>query len=166
MQQAETKDVQPHAGGTQLVIAVFDDWNALHNVLVGMEANASVRAGTVLHARRDAPARAAQLGLLSELLKEMTELHFAQSHQRIACTVGPIAQRLSARLVGGARSIKEAVHGYLSPDQAWQLESHLVKGRLALCVELRSSDDYAVVCGRLVQASPHMVGLCSIKFEA
>jgi len=45
------------------------------------------------------------------------------------------------------------------------LESHLERGHLVLCIELRTPEDFSVLCGRLVQASPHMVELCNIKFE-
>jgi len=166
MQQAGNTVQRADAGATQFAIAVFDDWEALQAVLADMAVSASVRSGALLHARPDAPSATANPGLLGDLLKQTIELHFTQSHQRVVCTAGPVSRKLSARLVGGARSLAEAVRGYLSPDQAWQLESHLVKGHLALCVELRSAEDYAVVCGHLVQASPHMVGLCSITFEA
>jgi hypothetical protein len=35
-----------------------------------------------------------------------------------------------------------------------------------LCLQLRTPEDFSVVCGRLVQTSPHMVELCNIKFAS
>ena len=150
----------PERDAAQFVVAVFDDWEALHAVLVDMEADATVRSGAVLHAREDVPPRAAAL----RLLKEMAQLHFGP-RQRIACTVGQLARELSSRVAKGARNLAEALHGWLSAEQAGQLESHLERGHLVLCVELRTAEDFSVLCGRLVQASPHMVELCNIKFE-
>ena len=144
----------------QFAIAVFDDWDALHHVLAGIETHAPVHAATVLHARNDVPPHASTLGLL----KERKNLHFPHSRQHLTCTRGQLANELFARSASGARSIAEALHGWLGTDQARQLESHIEKGRLVLWVEVRTSEDYSVVCGRLVKASPHMVGLCQIGF--
>ena len=150
----------PQKDTAQFVVAVFDDWEALHAVLVDMQADATVRLGAVLHARKDIPPRAAALGML----KEMAQLPFGP-RQRIACTAGQLASELSSRVAKGARNLAEAMHGWLSAEQAGQLQSHLERGHLVLCVELRTPDDFSVLCGRLVQASPHMVELCNIKFE-
>jgi hypothetical protein len=146
----------------QFVIAVFDDWDALQTVLLSMEPNALVRAGSVLHARKHIPPHGSAL----PVLKETTDLHFAHSPQHITCTIGQLAHELSVKLAGGARSVAEALHSWLGSDQAGQLVSHIEMGRLVLWVEVQTSEDYSVVCGRLVQASPHMVGLCDIKFES
>jgi len=146
----------------QFVVAVFDDWQALHSVLVDMESRERARSGAVLHARKDIPPQTSALGML----KEMKELHFVHARQHIVCTMGQLAQELSLRSAGGARSIGEALRAWCGADQAGQLENHIEQGRLVLWVELRSSEDYSVVCGMLVQASPHMVGLCSVNFES
>jgi hypothetical protein len=148
--------------GAQFVVAVFDDWDALHAVLVGLEEDAPMLTGAVLHARKHVPPMASRLSLL----KDMAHLHFSQPRQDIACTVGQLAHELSARSARGARSLTDALHGWLSSDQAGQLQDHIGKGHLVLCLELRTPEDFSEVCGRLVQTSPHMVGLCNIKFEA
>jgi hypothetical protein len=98
------------------------------------------------------------------MLKEMAQLHFGP-RQRIACTAGQLGRELSSRAAKGARNLAEALRDWLSAEQAGQLASHLERGHLVLCVELRTPDDFSVLCGRLVQASPHMVELCNIKFE-
>jgi hypothetical protein len=149
----------PESNAAQFVVAVFDDWEALHAVLVDMQADATMRSGAVLHAREDVPPRVAALGML----KETAQLHFGP-RQRIVCTVGQLARELSSRGAKGARNLAEALHGWLSAEQAGQLESHLERGHLVLCLELRTPEDFSVLCGRLVLASPHMVELCNIKF--
>jgi hypothetical protein len=150
----------PERNAVQFVLAIFDDWEALCAVLVDMDADATMRLGAVLHAREDVPPRTATL----RLLKEMAQLHFGP-RQNVACTVGQLARELSSRVAKGARNLAEALHGWLSAEQARQLESHLERGHLVLCVQLRTPEEFSVLCGRLVQASPHMVELCNIKFE-
>jgi hypothetical protein len=158
----ETHGIRSQEHGAQFVIAVFDDWDALQGVLEDVSAREFDRFGTLLHAREDNP----PLAVRSGLLKEITELQFAASKQRIYCTRGEVAEKLAARLAHGARSLADAFHSWLSTDQAWQLQSHIEKGRLVLWLQLPTSEDFGAVCGRLVQASPHMVGLCNIDFKA
>jgi hypothetical protein len=148
--------------GAQFVIAVFDDWDTLHAIVEETTASAPRRSGAVLHARKDAPPKA----LRSHLLQEMAQLRFARSHLRIACTAGQLADELSARLLRGARNLAEALQGWVSTEQADELEGHLERGRLVLCIELDTPEDFSEVCGRLVNSSPHMVGLCTINFDA
>jgi hypothetical protein len=143
------------------VFAVFDDWDALETVLGDMVEPDSSRSGTVFHARKDNPPP----GLRSGLLKEATQLHFKGSNLTITCTRGEVAEELTARLASGARTLAGALHSWLSPDQAWQLQHHLEKGRVVLWLYLSATDEFGAVCGHLVQASPHMVGLCNINFE-
>jgi len=154
--------IEAERHGAQFVVAVFDDWETLHAVLVELEAGPTRRSGAVLHARKDIPPQASAVGLL----KEMSQLNFARSPRHIGCTAGQFAEGLSARLSRGALSLADALHGWLSSEQALQLESHIEKGHLVLCVELRTFEDFSLVCGRLVQASPHMVALCNIRFES
>lgn len=147
---------------SQFVIAVFDDWHALQTVLQDMTADELGRFGTVLHARKDHP----PLTVTSGFLKEITELHFESSKQRICCTRGEVAEELASRLATGARSLADALRSWLTTDQAWQLQSHIEKGRLVLWLRLPTSEAFGAVCGRLVHASPHMVGLCNINPKA
>ena len=142
------------------VLAVFDDWDTLHAVLLELESDKAARLVALLHARKDVPPKPSA----SSLLKHMTELRFERSRQHISCTMGLLAEALATRLTGGARTLADALRDWLGSNQAKQLERHLERGHLVLCVELRTSDDFSVVCGRLVQASPHMVELCNINF--
>jgi hypothetical protein len=147
--------------GSQFIVAVFDDWDALHAILLELESDKVARPVALLHARRDVPPKVSA----SNVLQQVTELHFERSHQHIACTMGQLSEAIATRLTGGARTLADALHDWLGSNQAKQLESHLERGHLVLCVELRTSDDFSIVCGRLVQASPHMVELCNVNFK-
>jgi hypothetical protein len=142
-------------------VAVFDDWDMLHSVLLELESDKAAQPVALLHARRDVPPKVSA----SSFLKQKTELHFERSRQQIACTMGQLAEALATRLTGGAQTLVDALHDWLGSNQAKQLESHIERGHLVLCVELRTPDDFSVVCGRLVQASPHMVELCNVNFK-
>jgi hypothetical protein len=148
----------PAEVGAQFVIAVFDEWEALQAVLEDMSLREFDRFGTLLYARNDDPPPV----VLSRLLKEITKLQYEGSKHHICCTRGGVATELAARLAHGARSLADALRSWLSTDQARQLQSHIEKGHLVLWLRLPTSEEFGRVCGRLVQATPHMVGLCNI----
>jgi hypothetical protein len=151
-----------HTSGAQFVVAVFDDWDTLHSVLLEMESDSAAQPVVLLHARMDVTAKVST----SSLLKQMTELRFERPQQHVACSDSQLAEALSTRIAGGARTLADALGDWLGSHQASQLESHLERGHLVLCVELRTSDDFSVTCGRLVQASPHVVELCNINLKS
>jgi hypothetical protein len=99
------------------------------------------------------------------LLKQMTELRFERSRLHIACTVGRLAEALSAHLARGARTLRTPWKTGWGPTRP-NNESHLERGHLVLCVELRTSEDFSVGCGKLVQTSRHMVELCNVMPES
>jgi hypothetical protein len=149
--------------GAQLVVAVFDDWETLHPVLVWMESDkAASRPATLLYARNDVPPEV----LGSSLLKHTTELRFKRPLQRIACTKGELAKALFERSVKGASTLADALDDWLGSTQAKQLETHLESGHVVLCVELRTSEDLSVVCGRLARASPHLIELSNVSLDS
>jgi hypothetical protein len=153
--------MQLHWSGTQLVVAVFDDWETLHPVLMWID-EAAPPPATLLHARKHVPAEV----LDSSLLKQMIELRFERPPQRIACTMGEVAKALSKRLVKGASTLADALDDWLGSTRAKQLESHLKSGHLVLCVELRTSEELSVVCGKLAQASPHLIELSNLSLDS
>jgi hypothetical protein len=154
----ENRAIDPKGEVTQFAIAVFDDWDALQAALQSIAS--SNLAGTVLHGRKDNGPATIGLGLPDDVM----ELHFAHSKQRVCCTRGAVAEEL-ARVAGGARSLADALRGWLSVDQARHMQSQIEKERLVLWLRLATPEDYGIVCGRLVQASPHMVDLCNIDFR-
>ena len=144
----------------QCVIAVFDDWESLQAVLE--EIGDQTRAGTtVLYSPRAIPSPTKS----PHLLGETVELHFAIAGQRIYCTRGEVAHGLGERLARGARGLGDALRRWLRTDQAWQLESHVEKGRFVLWLQPSTSDQFGMLCGRLVKASRHLVGVCNMNSQ-
>jgi hypothetical protein len=142
---------------SQFLFAVFDDRDSLARVLGELGAEVAERATVLLHESRDEPS-----GEPASVLQRMTEVHFAASLQRVRCTTGGLARALAARSAGGAHSLAEALHGWLTPEQARELERHVANGRLVLWLSPVTPEDFETLCARLVQASPHLVGLCTI----
>jgi hypothetical protein len=48
----------------------------------------------------------------------------------------------------------------VSSEQARTLEWHIESGRLVLWLEASTQEDFETACALLVQASPHLVGIC------
>jgi hypothetical protein len=144
----------------QSIIAVFDDWESLQAIL-GELADGETRGGTtVLYSPPPIglPATASP-----RLSNEAVDLHFVAAGQRICCTTGEVAEALGESLAGGARSLGDALCRWLRTDQAWQLETHVEKGRIVLWLQPSTSEQFYKLCGRLVKASRHLVGLCNLK---
>jgi hypothetical protein len=120
----------------QSVIAVFDDWESLQAILEELADEETHGGTTVLY-----------------------------SPPRIGppVTTGEVAEALGESLAGGARSLGDALCRWLHTDQALQLESHVEKGRFVLWLQPSTSDQFGKLCGRLVKASCHLVGLCNVK---
>jgi hypothetical protein len=150
----------PGTDGVQLVIAAFDDWDALEAALGSIDADLPSLSVAVLHARAGAYAPPGHTALLSE----MKELHFARAHLRVVCTAGQLADRLAEGVARGAHGLAHALGQWLNAHQARQLQDHIEHGRLILWLELRSADEFGTVCAQLVRASPHVVELGNIGF--
>jgi hypothetical protein len=145
----------------QCLIAVFDDWDALTRVLGELGGKEWDHTAAVLHKRRDEPAGETA----SWLLQDTTELRFAASVEHVHCTTGNLARELAARSAGGAHSLAEALRGWLTSEQARELEWHIERGRLVLWLRPAASEDFGAVSARLIKASPHLVGLCTIELN-
>ena len=145
--------------GSQFVIAVFDDWDAVEGLLANLGSDKIGRFGALLHTRNDEPAMLA----VSWLVQDMTELHFAASRSRVRCTTGRLAAQLATRSAGGAHDLAHALRGWVSPEQAKELQWHIESGRLVLWLQPSTPEDFGTVCAQMVQASPHLVELCDVK---
>ncbi len=140
---------------SQFVIAVFDDWDAVESLLANLGTNTIGRFGALLHTRADEPPVLAG----SWLVQDMTELHFAASPRRVRCTTGSIAAQLGTRSAAGAHDLAHALRGWVSPEQAKELQWHIEIGRLVLWLQPSGPEDFETLCAQLVQASPHLVEL-------
>lgn len=153
---------------SRFVIAVFDEWQNLHAAIEDLSLHGIAPRGAVLFARDDRP-NMAQLpgeGLISCFLAQTTELPFLSARQRVRCTAGTLAHDLAKRAEHGARRLAAALAGWVSREHANALQSHIDRGRLVLWFELAQPQDLDVVCGRLVQTSPHVVGMCGVASRA
>jgi hypothetical protein len=146
---------------SQFVIAVFDDWDAVDNLLARLGSDKIGRFGALLHTRTDEP----PIQAVSWLLQSMTEVHFAASHGRVRCTAGALAARLAMRSAGGARDLAHALRGWVSSEQAKELQWHVESGRLVLWLQPSRPEDFETVCALMVQASPHLVELSDAQFD-
>ena len=119
------------------------------------------RFGALLHTRGDeSPVLAG-----SWLVQDMTELHFATSPRRVRCTTGRLAAQLATRSAAGALDLARALRGWVSTEQAKELQWHIESGRLVLWLQPSRPEDFETVCAQMVQASPHLVELCDAELN-
>ena len=71
----------------------------------------------------------------------LRDLQFPGSAAPIACSAGPIAERLSAKLTAGATSLQAALTTWLIPRHAAQLQRAVESGKIVLWVALVDDDD-------------------------
>jgi len=98
--------------------------------------------GAVLFARDDSPGSAQSAA--SELI-----------------TAGGLAHELAARCARGVHRLAGALSPWVGREHADELQRHIEKGKLVLRFELAQPQDLGAVCGRLIQTSPHVVGMCN-----
>jgi hypothetical protein len=140
----------------RLLIAVFDEWQSVASVLADLGTERIGRAGALLHRREDEPSTLTP----PWLLHDMAELHFAARRERVRCTAGRLADELARRSAGGEHDLASALRGWMSSEQASEVQWHVAKGRIVLWLQPSTSEDAEAACAQLVQASPHLVELC------
>src|SRR5262245_32011387 len=115
----------------QLLVAVFDEWDTVKNVLADLGTERIGRYGAVLHRRTDEPSTLTP----SWLLHNMAELRFATRRERVRCTAGRLAEELVRRSGGGVRDLASTLRGWMSTEQAREVQWHIAKGRIILWLE-------------------------------
>jgi hypothetical protein len=145
---------------SQFVIAVFDDWDAVQQFVASLGSDKIGRLGAVLHTRTDEPTMP-----VSWLVQDMTELHFTASRSRVRCTAGRLAAQLAVRSAGGARDLARALRGWVSAEQAKELQWHVESGRVVLWLQPSKPEDFETLCAQMVRASPHLVELSDAQFS-
>jgi hypothetical protein len=146
----------------RFLIAVFDEWEAVGSVLADLGMERVGRAGALLHIRKDEPPTLTA----SWLVQDMAELHFAALRERVRCTAGRLAEALAKRSGGGMHDLAGALRGWMSFEQAREVQWHVEKGRIVLWLEPLTPEDVDTACARLVQASPHLVELCEMDLKS
>ena len=147
----EKEEISP-----QLVVAIFDDWESLQTILSEISEGADRLAdrAAVLHARKDVPASLMAL----QLRRHAT---IPDRRQPVVCTVGWLSDALTSRLAQESASASTAFDNLFGAQVGRQIARHLRFGHLVLCVDLRTPDEYSIICGSLVRASPHVVEVCA-----
>lgn len=89
----------------------------------------------------------------------LCDLPFPGSAAPIACSTGPIAERLSARLTAGAPSLRTALTTWLIPRHAAQLQRAVDSRKILLWVALSDHDDERRSYQTLLAARCNSVGV-------
>jgi hypothetical protein len=89
----------------------------------------------------------------------LSDLPFPGSIAPIACSPGPIAERLSAKLTAGAPSLRAALSTWLIPRHAAQLQREVESGKIVVWVALVDDDDERRAYRTLLSARCHSVGV-------
>jgi hypothetical protein len=141
----------------RLVIAAFDEWQALRSALQPVRPSEKCCFKAVLHARTDVPADSWLLEGVNEVAKvEDTAL----ARRRLAVGDGALAAALAREFAQGARSLATALRPWLSARQATDLQTHIEHGRILLWVQPIDSDEFDCLCAHLVRSSSHVVHVC------
>jgi hypothetical protein len=142
----------------RFAVGVFDAWpevNATVCELTGGGMNESAFSVLGLH-RILAPA-ASRDGPTSLL-----DLPFPTNPELIAATVGPLADRLAARLQAKADTLASALGHWLIPRHAAQLQDAVAAGKIVLAVQLFDNDGERRACQSLLARSSNSVGVHDI----
>jgi len=97
--------------------------------------------------------------LISGSAQPLRDLPFPGNAAQIACSGGPIAELLVARLTTGAPSLQAAVATWLIPRHAAQLQRSVEKGKIVVWVELSDHDDERRAYRALLGAGSDSVGV-------
>lgn len=143
----------------RFAVGVFDAWpevNATVRELTGGGMNDSAFSVLGLH-RILAPAASCG-GSPASLL----DLPFPTNRELIAATVGPLADRLAARLEAKADTLASALGHWLIPRHAAQLQNAISAGKIVLVVQLFDNDGERRACQSLLARSSNSVGVHDI----
>jgi hypothetical protein len=92
----------------------------------------------------------------------LRELPFPANREVIGTTIGPLADRLAARLAAKADTPAAALGHWLIPRHAVQLQDAVVAGKIILLVQLFDNDDERRACQSLLARSSNSVGVHDI----
>lgn len=146
----------------RLLIAAFDEWQALRSALQPVRPSENCCFKAVLHARTDVPADLWLLECVNEVAKvEGTAL----ARRRLAVGDGALAAALAREFAQGARSLAMALRPWMSARQATDLQIHIEHGRILLWVQPVNSDEFDCLCAHLVRSSSHVVHVCEIPLD-
>jgi hypothetical protein len=143
----------------RFAVGVFDAWpevDATVRELTGGGMNESAFSVLGLH-RILAPATSPGGGPTP-----LRHLPFPTNQELIAATVGPLADRLAARLAAKADTLASALGRWLIPRHAVQLQDAVAAGKIVLLVQLFDNDGERRACQSLLARSSNSVGVHDI----
>jgi hypothetical protein len=86
-------------------------------------------------------------------------LPFSGTSAAIACTSGPLADRLMERLAAGASSLRDALGLWLIPRHAAHFDDAVRVGRILLWIRVADADDERLAYQSLLAHSSNSVGV-------
>ena len=92
----------------------------------------------------------------------LRDLPFPTNRELIAATIGPLADRLAARLEAKADTLASALGHWLIPRHAVQLQDAVAAGKILLLVQLFDNDGERRACQSLLARSSNSVGVHDI----
>ena len=92
----------------------------------------------------------------------LQDLPFPTNRELIAATIGPLADRLAARLEAKADTLASALGYWLIPRHAVQLQDAVAAGKIVLLVQLFDNDGERRACQSLLARSSNSVGVHDI----
>jgi hypothetical protein len=90
---------------------------------------------------------------------DIQALPFPGSAELIACTSGPLAESLKARLESGASSLKHALGLWLIPRHAAHFEDAVLAGRIVLWIRVGDANEERGALQNLLAHSSNSVGV-------
>jgi hypothetical protein len=135
----------------RFAVAAFDTWSDAQTALQVLSA-----AGKAVN---DVSYVALERVLAMACDGEPTVRLFGAKEGTICCSPGPIAERLSARLASGAKTLKAALCGWLIARHAAHLQQIVEDGKVLLWVQLFDNDDERRAYQSLLATSSNSVGV-------
>jgi hypothetical protein len=92
----------------------------------------------------------------------LRDLPFPANRELIGATIGPLADRLAARLAANADTLASALGHWLIPRHAVQLQNAVAAGKIILLVQLFDNEDERRAYRSLLARSSNSVGVHDI----
>jgi hypothetical protein len=92
----------------------------------------------------------------------LQDLPFPANREPIGATIGPLADRLTARLAANADTLASALAHWLIPRHAVQLQNAAAAGKIILLVQLFDDEDERRAYRSLLARSSNSVGVHDI----
>jgi hypothetical protein len=134
----------------RFAVAAFNTLNAAQTVSLELASIAN------------SPGKVSYLGLHEVLdagTAELQKLPFPVNRALVACSDGLVADRLAARLGGGAGSLREALATWLIPRHAAEIERAVENGDVIVWVQLQDDEEERRAYRTLLAAGCHSVGV-------